>query len=1219
MGVVYEAWDREHETTVALKALRDVNAQALLRFKQEFRGLQHIGHPNLVRLGEFIEDRGQWFFTMELVDGVDFLSYVRPGGAPAPHHDFPSADTFPDTRSLHTFAHAPGSLDVSRLRRSFSQLVRGLIALHDASKIHRDVKPSNILVSDEGRVVLLDFGLTTDVLSVDDSSAESIVGTAAYMAPEQAAATMVGPEADWYSAGVVLYEALTGRLPFEGQPIQILLAKQEREPPRPSSVARHVDRALDALCVELLRTDPDDRPRGSEVLQRLGVDETGSHRALLGTQLTPRPPFVGRAAELGALRDAFEASRQGRAVAMVVRGESGVGKTELVTQFTNALTHEDPRVVHLSGRCYERESLPYKGFDGIADSLSRHLTRMPDADAEKLLPENASLLGRLFPVMLRVEAIARCHGTTAQDMDPVELRTRVFRVLRELFGRMAGTGPVVLVVDDFQWADADSLTLLTELLHPPEPPPMLFIATVRSENPEALENFVRAMEPWGGDVRVTDVTRLTDETSRELVTLLAPELAEQSPAALASIVRETEGHPLFLQELVRHLQDGDALDATGIHLDDALWARVCRLPTHAKRLLETLCVAGAPISQEVANLATKQEYEDHERATSLLRVACLARTHGVRQADAIEPYHDRIREAVLARLDRATRLHHHERLAISLERSGAGTYDPHVLVRHLEASGKAADAARRAYEAARKAGDALAFDRAAELYRAALRLGHPVGHNAEALRALADALANAGRGLEAAEAYVMAAADTDPALRLQCRRRASEQLLRSGHLDEGLAELARVLDQIGISIPSTPRRAFVALVWCRVRLRLRGLRWTPRAEREVPDTVLTRVDTYRVVGHALGMVDNIHGAHFQTRGLLSALRSGERRRILLAMCAEALYIASQGGRALRRGRSISARVRELLTDQDDGLLHGWHAASDGIITYFEGRFPDAAQSLTRAVRLFREQSVGTAWELNTARMFRMFALKHAGKLREVERLYGRYLRNAERVGDHYIATSTRRYGTFLWLARDQPDTAKENLAQATWVPPEGRFHLQHWFEMEAQGELALYEGRATEELELAGPQYGELKASLLLRVQIIRCLSSWLRGRLLVASAAETGDPGPLAEAQRIANKLGKETVPHAVAWSHMLHAGVCAQRGDERSAVQQLQRATTVADPGNIALYVAGAQRQLGRLLGGDEGAGLVLEADELMSTEGVVSPGRMAALIVPGLAGDG
>src|SRR5882672_326705 len=314
MGVVYEGFDRERRRRVALKTLLRFSPAALYRFKQEFRTLADVQHPNLVQLYELVADQTERpFFSMELVLGQDFRRYTRRPGAYRPSDrptiaESPQAVSTDALGSSGTFGVPPAAreaaeasratpADIDRLRAVLRQLVEGVHALHAAGKLHRDIKPSNVLVTEEGRVVLLDFGVATELSRVVDQNLieSEQVGTADYMAPEQTRAAPPTTASDWYSVGVMLYEALVGRPPFVGSIADMIGNKSLMDPKAPGECVEGVPEDLDALCLALLDRVPERRPGGDEVLRRLGAS---SSSARLGPSsppsLSPRTPLIGR-------------------------------------------------------------------------------------------------------------------------------------------------------------------------------------------------------------------------------------------------------------------------------------------------------------------------------------------------------------------------------------------------------------------------------------------------------------------------------------------------------------------------------------------------------------------------------------------------------------------------------------------------------------------------------------------------------------------------------------------------------------------------------------------------------------------------------------------------------------------------------------------------------------------------------------------------------------
>jgi serine/threonine protein kinase len=1211
MGVVFAAFDRERGSEVALKVLPSLDPDGLLRFKQEFRALEDVRHRNLVNRGELICDGQHWFFTMELVHGVDFLRYVQGEDAP-PAEVRPVVD--PRLADESTFRDQPAAPDAprpqptargtkrfveARLRDAFQQLVEGLTVLHAARKIHRDIKPSNVLVERGGRVVILDFGLIIDQ-SPESGGPPRASGTVTYMAPEQASGGPVTSAADWYSAGVVLYRALTDLPPFPGALPEIMASKLEREPLPPHAVCPGVPEDLDRLCCDLLRRDPMARPSGHEILARLGAGAR-----VLPELATHSHPFVGRGIELEVLRNRFRELQEGRPAVVLIQGESGVGKSSLVTHFTRMARESSPQALILAGRCYEREAVPFKAFDGVMDALSRVLSRMQAAELSAILPSNAELLGQAFPVLLRVEAIQSLPPPSLASMELHEMRARLFSAIRELFARLALRQPLALTIDDLHWADADSLALLSELTRPPDAPRMLVVATTRSTVPPGflagavhlrLENLPPA------DARLLVEALLDEERAHGL----------RTSDYAKTIVEDTHGHPLFIHELARHGSRQEVGRAT--RLEDVLAARIARLPSEALRVLELISIAASPLPKEVVARAASLDLAPFHEHAALLRTEHLSRTYGPGNAAPIEPYHDRIRQVTLLGLVPDRKRECHERLAEALE--AAPDADFEALALHFGEAGHRGKAEKFATLAAEQAERALAFDRAADMFRRALSFSDDDAAVARVLRVrLGDALGNAGRGPEAGEAYLQASAGATREEALELTRRAAQQLLQSGCIEAGLAASERVLRALGMRLASTPWGALLALLGNRARLRLRGLDFQEQREIDLAPDTLQRIDASWSIAIGLAMIDNIRGADFQARNLLLALEAGEPLRIVRALASEATLVASTGKAGARRALRLLEAAERLTERLKAPVAVGFTRLCSGTVAFLQGLWREAREQCDTAEAIFVEQPTGGSYELTSAQLFSTWSLFFLGEIAELVTRAPRLAARAEERGDLYgAAGQSSGLANVAWLAMGDVDQARRRIEDAERRFPHRTFLFQHYWNLVARAQLDLYLGSGPSAYEGVANTWRSLDRSLFLRVQNIRIEARTLRGRCALAAAVGSETDARMGLAERDARAVEHEATVTAVALAALLRAGIAARRRLDEVAREELTRARVGFERAGMAIHAEVCRRREGELRGGDDGKTLVAAADRAMLAQRIHDPTRFAAMLAPG-----
>lgn len=901
-------------------------------------------------------------------------------------------------------------------------------------------------------------------------------------------------------------------------------------------------------------------------------DETGD--GLATHHAEPSCALLGREHHLGVLRAALAAARAGRAVTVLLHGDAGLGKTALIDS-TLAASH----LPVLASRCHALGGGPHRALAPIVAALAR---LAPAGDPE------LAVLARLFPALGRAQDPPPCP-------DLHELRRRAGVALRALLRRHA---PLIVVLDDLHHGDADSLSLLLDVLAHPDPPPVLLLAAyLRGEPFEAdlgaalIARMARGEEV--GDVRELLVGPLAPAEARALARSLLGE-REDDPAP--RVARESGGNPFLVGALCRAAQQGLPASAP-----EVIPRAAVALPRDARRLLELLAVAGAPLPLALAGAAAGAA--DPAGALATLIAAGLARGF----AEAAETAHECVRTAVLSSLAGPERASLHLALGLAL-RAHPAALD--VAALHLEAGGAAAEAAKAASQAASSAAAALAFRRAAHLEDRALALGAGPGNPGHAVL-----LALAGRVVEAARANLAADGAADDAESAELRRRAAEQLFRAGLVDEGLLASASALSAVDLDLPRSSARAYASFLYRRARVSLRGLDVEPRAAPASP-AELARVDMCWSVGNALRAIDVLRAADFQARHLLYALDSAEPHRASRALASEAIHVAMEGGKKNHaRAALLVARARELAEQSGHPHALAWSLCAAAAVRFHEARFADALALADDAVLHLRASCGDITWELGLITCWwQSPALYLLGRVADLARRLPGDLKEAEDRGALSTLTTLRAIAVpRVLLFQDRPTEARREAESALAGWPDQGFREQRWCALIARTSAALYEGwgqAAHAEMEAAWPA---LTASRLLGVESVRVESLYLRALAALAASPPHGDGDPaLSVAAAVARSLGRAEAPPARPCARALQAALALVKGQHEKAVLLLEEAERGFLDLGMGLLAAAARMRRGELLGGDEGRVLWVSAEAWMHERGVERPDRVAAMLV-------
>jgi len=638
-GSVYEAFDRYRNRIVALKVLERASADGVARFKREFRTLAEVRHSNLASLYELLVVSDHWILTMELIRGTELLEHLATAEL---QHSFVElrSPTLPgfdldQTIKLRRQKSVVSPVYIDHVRETFRQLAVAIAVLHAYGIVHRDIKPSNIMITPEGRVVLLDFGLAVGIAADDSLDRQVIVGTPGYMSPEQISASSPSAASDWYAFGVLLFQALSGRMPFIApSSLEVMEAQVHGEPARATEIAPAVPHDLALLADDCIKRDPASRPSDVEVLGRLGIRQFDPMRPI--RKRTRRPDRIGRGRELRALRSCIALAQRGGPRVILLHGSAGSGKSTMIDLLLDELRRETNTLI-ISGQCEAWESVRFNAIDSLLDSLAREFRRDRPPTVDVIL-NRALAVAQVFPALVATPSADTGEETISVPPKGEKLIARATAELRSVLAAASGDRGLLLTLDDAQWGDYQSGQMMLRLL---ELPNLVLLLSYRSED-WRTSLFLQALVGSGIPMREVHL----GELSRAMTAQILRSATGRGNQRLAdAIYRQTSGNPALIDMVVDAVLSG-AKEPRSL-LARAVALRMQRLSAPARQLFQFLLARDGPIHDALA--ASALEFFESDEPLRTLRRERLIRVRKTGDLQEIDVYHRKMREALTAR------------------------------------------------------------------------------------------------------------------------------------------------------------------------------------------------------------------------------------------------------------------------------------------------------------------------------------------------------------------------------------------------------------------------------------------------------------------------------------------------------------------------------------------------------------------------------------------
>ncbi|MGD2245978.1 MAG: protein kinase [Candidatus Aminicenantes bacterium] len=757
MGKVFKALDTEINEDVAVKLLKSGIAEdksTIGRFRNELKLARRIAHKNVCKMYHFATEGGTPYITMEYVPG----------------------------KSLKDFFTKKGNLSEEKAIEIAQQICLGLSEAHALKVVHRDLKPSNIMIDTKGNVKILDFGIARSLMARGITQTGRIIGTPDYMSSEQAEGIKADQRSDIYSLGIILYEMVTGQVPFKGDSALSVALKHKTEiPTDPRELNDKVTEGLSAVILKCLEKQRERRYQSAEELLselenvKKGIfPDTAPPQPQVPAFLAEaeeeviekeKPIFVDREQEMALLGKYLITSLSGKGQVVFIKGEAGSGKTALIQEFARRAQEENSNLIVASGKCNAQTGIgdPYLPFIDILSLLTGDVETKRMAGV--LAREQALRLWNLIPIAAKAildkgpdlidtfvpgfGLVSRCEASNSDRAswvfplkkfvdrkaslppDSMLQQSHLFEQYSRVVEALAQQQPLLLFLDDLQWVDAGSASLLFHLGRRIAGCQILIVGAFRpSEVAEGrkgerhpLEFVLHELKRDFGDFEV----ELGEAEDRPFTDAFLDSEPNQFGAEFRNtFFKQTKGHPLFTIELLRDMKQRGVLvkdkrgqwvegpelnwDTLPVRVDAVIEERISRLTEELREVLVLASVEGEEFTAEVV---ARQQKMEVRKLIKLLSSELDKRHHlvsakGTRQLEKqrLSFYlfqHILFQRYLYNSLDEVERIHLHEQVGNVLETLYGDQAEEIAvqLARHFQEAG----VTEKAIDYLKKAGD----------------------------------------------------------------------------------------------------------------------------------------------------------------------------------------------------------------------------------------------------------------------------------------------------------------------------------------------------------------------------------------------------------------------------------------------------------------------------------------------------------------------------------